>query len=146
MTTTQRIPPTAEPVDRAYVRQLIETAREWTCDGFADGSFVSLDVYSGRDGTVVKNITSHDEAQALMAASEVLPALLAEIEALEQRVLPDPKAGCCCVLHVQDAGGGHFERLLEMHPACPEHSDALYDPRSGVWILREDQDSGGDPA
>lgn len=146
MTTTQKIPHTAKPVDRAHVRQLIETAREWTCDGLVDGAYVSLDVYSGPDHTVARDITSREEAQALMAAREVLPALLAEIEALEQRVLPDPKAGCCCVLHVQDAGGGHFERLLEMHPACPEHSDALYDPRSGVWILREDQDAGVDPA
>lgn len=137
MTTTQKIPQTAEPVDRAHVRQLIETAREWTCDGLVDGAYVSLDVYSGPDHTVARDITSREEAQALMAAREVLPALLAELEALERRVLPDPKAGCCCIPHTQDAGGGYTEHLLEMHPACPEHSDALYDPRAGVWILRD---------
>ncbi|WP_394217019.1 hypothetical protein [Brachybacterium vulturis] len=73
-----------------------------------------------------------------MAARKVLPALLAELEALKQRLLPDPAPGCCCVAYTQDAGGGHFEHLLEMHPACPEHSDALYDPRVRIWILRDD--------
>lgn len=130
--------PAAPSVDRAYVRQLIETARGWACDGFSEGPGLAtnLDIYA--DGaTVAKHITSQEEAQALMAAREVLPALLAELEALEQRVLPDPKAGCCCIPHIQDAGGGYTEHLLEMHPACPEHTDALYDPRAGVWILRD---------
>ena len=73
-----------------------------------------------------------------MAAREVLPVPLAELEALEQRVLPHPKADCCRIPHAQDAGGGHFEHLPEIRPACPEHSDAMYDSRAGVWVLRGD--------
>jgi hypothetical protein len=53
------------------------------------------------------------------------------------RVLPDPMGGCVCTPHDQDAGGGYVEHLLEYDPACPEHSEHLYDPRTGVWVLRK---------
>lgn len=51
----------------------------------------------------------------------------------QARLLPDPKGGCCCTWHSQDAGGGYTEYLMEYEPACPEHSTHVYNPRTGVW-------------
>lgn len=47
--------------------------------------------------------------------------------------LPRPGDGCQCTGYSQDAGGGHFEYLVEYEPACPEHSEHVYNPRTGVW-------------
>lgn len=52
--------------------------------------------------------------------------------------LPDPTKGCCCVDRSQDHGEGRIEYLAEYNPACPEHSDHVYDPRTGTWIHRTD--------
>lgn len=53
---------------------------------------------------------------------------------------------CLCEEHSQDAGAGYVEHLLEYDPACPEHSDHLYDPRSGTWIPRNSpQEASGSP-
>jgi hypothetical protein len=41
--------------------------------------------------------------------------------------------GCTCIPHDQYAGGGHTERLVEYDPACPVHSEHVYNPRTGVW-------------
>ncbi|NKT91772.1 hypothetical protein GS854_01645 [Rhodococcus hoagii] len=59
-----------------------------------------------------------------------------------ETALPDPKGGCVCTGHTQDAGGGYTEHLLEYEPACPEHSQHLYDPRIGEWIHRPDAEGG----
>lgn len=50
--------------------------------------------------------------------------------------LPDPEGGCACDGHEEVHGPGHVEYLLEFNPACPEHSDMIYDPKAGVWGLR----------
>lgn len=50
--------------------------------------------------------------------------------------LPDPKGGCACTMHAQNAGGCYTEYVLEYEPACPEHSHHVYDPRVGAWIDR----------
>lgn len=47
--------------------------------------------------------------------------------------LPLPADGCQCEWHTQDAGGGHTEILQECNPACPEHSEHVWNPRSGSW-------------
>lgn len=52
---------------------------------------------------------------------------------LSARLLPDPQGGCTCIEHEQDAGGGHAEYLTEYDPTCPEHSEHVYNPRTGVW-------------
>ena len=52
-----------------------------------------------------------------------------------------PVEGCACTSHVQDAGGGYFEHLLEYEPACPEHSEHLWDPRQGMWVDRAAHDA-----
>lgn len=57
------------------------------------------------------------------------------------RLLPDPKGGCCCTWHSQDAGGGHTECLMEYEPACPEHSEHVYNPRTGIWERAEEPES-----
>lgn len=54
------------------------------------------------------------------------------------RLLPDPEGGCCCTWHAQDAGGGHTEYLMEYEPACPEHSEHVYNPRTGIWERAEE--------
>ena len=51
----------------------------------------------------------------------------------QRRLLPDPEGGCCCTWHSQYAGGGHTEYLMEYEPACPEHSEHVYNPRTGIW-------------
>lgn len=52
--------------------------------------------------------------------------------------LPDPEEGCACDLTPEDRGGGHTELVGEMNPACPEHSDLVYDPKVGMWGLRSE--------
>jgi hypothetical protein len=53
----------------------------------------------------------------------------------ERLVLPDPKGGCACTPFSQSAGGVYVEHLAEYEPACPEHSEHVYNPRTGVWDL-----------
>lgn len=53
---------------------------------------------------------------------------------LEQAVRGLPDDGCLCTPYSQDAGGGYFELLAEYEPACPVHSEHLYDPRTGAWV------------
>ena len=42
---------------------------------------------------------------------------------------PDPMGGCACVSHLE----AHGETTMEYNPACPEHSEHVYNPRTGVW-------------
>jgi hypothetical protein len=51
--------------------------------------------------------------------------------------LPRPEDGCACIPHEQSVDPGYVEYIWEYDPACPEHSEHLYDPRSGVWIFRD---------
>lgn len=44
---------------------------------------------------------------------------------------------CICIPHTQNAGGGHFEFLLEYDPACALHSYHLYHPTRGEWLLSQ---------
>ena len=55
--------------------------------------------------------------------------------------LPLPVDGCACTPHEQSAGGGYTEYLLEYEPACPEHSEHLWDPKQGAWVLRSEHDA-----
>ena len=48
-------------------------------------------------------------------------------------LLPTVDGGCCCTPFSQSAGGVYTEYLAEYDPACPEHSEHVYNPRSGVW-------------
>lgn len=46
--------------------------------------------------------------------------------------LPMPGDGCLCTGHCQDYGG-YVEHLLQYEPACPEHSEHVWNPRTGIW-------------
>lgn len=46
--------------------------------------------------------------------------------------LPVPGDGCSCTGHRQDYGG-YVEYLLQYEPACPEHSEHVWNPRTGIW-------------
>ena len=35
----------------------------------------------------------------------------------------------------------YTEYLLEYEPACPEHSEHLWDPTQGAWVLRSERDA-----
>lgn len=50
--------------------------------------------------------------------------------------LPDPTGPCVCAFDSEDRGGGHFELVQECEPACPVHSEHVYDPVLGMWMLR----------
>lgn len=73
---------------------------------------------------------------------------------IDGHVIPHPDSGeCLCTAHEQDAGGGHREQLLEYDPACPQHSEHVYNPRKGEWesprafaskILSQDEVMGSD--
>jgi len=52
--------------------------------------------------------------------------------------LPDPTGGCVCSFESEDRGGGHSELVPEYEPACPVHSEHVYDPKTGVWVLRSE--------
>ncbi|WP_029292241.1 hypothetical protein [Cellulomonas sp. HZM] len=73
-----------------------------------------------------------------VAAGRLRDALATPVRPDPARILPDPTAGCCCIWHDQDAGGGYTETVVEYEPACPEHSEHLYDPRTGTWVLQPD--------
>lgn len=78
-----------------------------------------------------------DAARALAAAG-----LLASPEHdAAVAALPLPGDGCSCTPHEQSAGGVYTEYLLEYEPACPEHSEHLWDPTQGVWVLRSERDA-----
>lgn len=51
--------------------------------------------------------------------------------------LPDPKGGCACRGYSEDHGAGYVEQMVEYEPACPEHSEHVYNPRTGVWDLSD---------
>lgn len=57
----------------------------------------------------------------------------------EARRLPVPSDGCVCGWHTQDAGGGYSETVPEYEPACPVHSEHVWDPRQGMWVSRDEE-------
>lgn len=74
-------------------------------------------------------------------------ALLAPVERAQpvRPTLPDPKGGCTCWLPPEEWDTSYYGiaepgSQMEYDPACPEHSDHLYDPRSGEWVFRSVRD------
>ena len=62
--------------------------------------------------------------------------------------LPTPADGCQCSGHSQDAGGGYVEFLMEYEPSCPEHSEHVWNPRTGMWehaVDRAEGDGSAEP-
>lgn len=55
--------------------------------------------------------------------------------------LPTPADGCQCTGHSQDYGG-YVEFLLEYEPSCPEHSEHVWNPRTGMWEHAADRAEG----
>lgn len=80
--------------------------------------------------------TLRAEFDAALAAHDAVKRAEWEAE-VSARTLPNPKGGCACGWHSQDAGGGYTEILAEYEPTCPEHSKHVYNPRTGVWELPE---------
>ena len=64
---------------------------------------------------------------------ETAAELLERVKAAEARALPEPGSGCICEWYSEDRGGGYHETMQEYDPACPEHSQHVYNPRTGVW-------------
>lgn len=61
--------------------------------------------------------------------------LAEEVARLRERQLPKVEDGCACHYHPGPVLGMPDD--IEYEPACPEHSEHLYDPRSGSWIFRD---------
>lgn len=77
--------------------------------------------------TIHDNLPPTDDS-AELAADELRAAITPHL-------LPKVDGGCCCTPFSQSAGGVYTEYLLEYDPACPEHSEHVYNPRTGVWEL-----------
>lgn len=75
-----------------------------------------------------------------IVAARVLTAAWPLIAAHVQR-LPRPEDGCVCSWESEDRGGGYSELVAEYEPACPVHSEHLWDPRQGMWIDRAQHDA-----
>lgn len=60
----------------------------------------------------------------------------AEVERLRAKTLPTDLTKCICPWDSEDRGGGHSEIVAEYEPACPVHSEHVYDPRQGMWVER----------
>lgn len=60
-----------------------------------------------------------------------------EIARLAERdaEVTDEAAGCTCTPYWQDAGGGYTEYVPEYEPSCPEHSQHVWNPRTGEWVF-----------
>jgi hypothetical protein len=46
-----------------------------------------------------------------------------------------PSEGCSCTGYSEDRGGGCFEYMVEYDPACPTHSEHVWNPRTQTWEL-----------
>lgn len=142
-------------INYAHLRELAEAATPgpwvadpssaWDTDDFGgyqmqaavrvkDSGSITWDDHGGE-------VFKPDDATYIAAVDpQTVLALLDEIERLRGRAFPDPKDGCACTPHWQDAGGGYTEFVPEYEPACPEHSYHLYDPRTDEWVLRSEND------
>jgi hypothetical protein len=74
---------------------------------------------------------------------KMMSVLAARLEAAEAELtrsaLPskDTLDRCLCTAYSQDAGGGYFEPMVEQDPACPVHSEYVFDPKVAAWVHRE---------
>lgn len=84
---------------------------------------------------------NHDLDSGDLASSEEYARALAEAGLLHD-ALPTPADGCQCSGHSQDAGGGYVEFLMEYEPSCPEHSEHVWNPRTGMWEHAVDRAEG----
>jgi len=75
------------------------------------------------------------DAHLIANAPTWLADLLAEVDRLTAGALPDPAGGCVCEHYTENRGGVYSETMMEYEPACPEHSQHVYNPRTGVWEL-----------
>lgn len=65
---------------------------------------------------------------------QMLEMVMWTLDQIDGHVIPLPDADeCTCTIHEQDAGAGYREQLMEYDPACPEHSEHVYNPRKGEW-------------
>ena len=99
-------------------------------DGYCIKSKADLDTC---DGVTHAMKALHADVVLIANAPTYIADLLAEVDRLTSRALPDPKGGCVCESYSEDRGGGYFELMVEYEPACPEHSEHVYNPRTGVW-------------
>lgn len=79
-----------------------------------------------------------DAAAARSTVHLLVNALEAAEAELTRSALPSPHTldQCLCTVYSQDAGGGYFEPLLEQEPACPVHSEYVFDPKVAAWVHR----------
>ena len=103
----------------------------------------AAEVLAQVDGRVWEAITSECRAEYARLARALDAAGLLATPGRDAAVAAKalPVEGCSCTPHEQDAGGGHTEYLLEYEPACPEHSEHLWDPKRGMWVLRSERDA-----
>ena len=116
------------PVSREDVEAVLKLAYKGTSDMDREPNWLGRVRRWARDGAPFPTVESTPEP-----ASPERDAAVA--------ALPLPGDGCACTPHAQDAGGGYTEYLLEYEPACPEHSEHLWDPKQGVWVLRSEHDA-----
>ena len=103
----------------------------------AADEIIGIQVGTGYESVTIGIDEAMEAARALDAAG-----LLASPEhdaAVAAKALPIE--GCSCTPHEQDAGGGHTEYLLEYEPSCPDHSEHLWSPTQGMWVLRSEHDA-----
>jgi len=81
------------------------------------------------------NLNDFPDAHLIANAPTWLADLLAEVDRLTAGALPDPAGGCVCEHYTENRGGVYSETMMEYEPACPEHSQHVYNPRTGVWEL-----------
>jgi hypothetical protein len=78
-----------------------------------------------------RTTNTHDNKVHDAWLTDLVDAILARYAVVK---LPEANGRCICTSHAQDAGCGYTEMVLEYEPACPEHSQHVYDPRAGAWI------------
>lgn len=105
------------------------TIAAWCITGARSGHVVFLDQDGEEyDPSELLAITPQTSVNFTVAELE------AEVERLRAKTLPTDLTKCICPWDSEDRGGGHSEIVAEYEPACPVHSEHVYDPRAGEWI------------
>lgn len=130
----------SEPLDLAPIEARLNAATmpPWLRTQWSDNGETPRRVIADHTRCYVittEGMLANADAELIANAPTDIAALLAEVKTLRTKVLPRVKDGCACIYHL--APGPALPAEVEYEPACPEHSEHLYDPRSGSWIFRD---------
>lgn len=127
-------------MDRSELQRLYDRAvgdgRRYYADGYVQALVSAVDEYLDQDDPSVE-IAYLRATIADLKAGAVIPGQNSEQP--QRPSLPDPKGGCACRAYSEDHGAGYVELIVEYDPACPEHSEHVYNPRTGIWEQLEPQ-------